>query len=117
MCIKNLFFYIREKGIKIINLELKCGHVIANIDERMFHKQSIPEYNTVSSNTGDAIMDTSAFKQTSKSKSVLPALKKQMLTFPDKVSLPKYLSWKCLLIFVKNCYVRFVKKLCFHVSQ
>nr|CAB3498881.1 unnamed protein product [Digitaria exilis] len=75
----------KEKGIKIINLELKCGHVIANIDERMFHKQSIPEYNTVSSNTGDAIMDTSAFKQTSKSKSVLPALKKQMLTFPDKL--------------------------------
>ncbi|KAF8733896.1 hypothetical protein HU200_014751 [Digitaria exilis] len=80
------FGHEKEKGIKIINLELKCGHVIANIDERMFRKQSIPEYNTVSSNTGDAIMDTSAFKQTSKSKSVLPALKKQMLTFPDKVS-------------------------------
>ncbi|OEL18536.1 Protein SABRE [Dichanthelium oligosanthes] len=81
------FGHEKEKGIKIINLELKCGHVIANIDERLFcKKHTIPEYNTVSSNTGDATMDTSAIKQTSKSKSVLPALKKQMLTFPDKVS-------------------------------
>ncbi|RLN19084.1 protein SABRE isoform X1 [Panicum miliaceum] len=86
------FGHEKEKGIKIINLELKCGHVIANIDERLFRKKhTVPEYNTFSSNTGDAIMDTSAIKQTTKSKSVLPALKKQMLTFPDKVrfSVPK----------------------------
>jgi len=77
----------KEKGIKIINLELKCGYAIANIDERMFHKKrTIPEYNTVSLNTGDSITDTSALKQTSKSKSILPLLKKHMLTFPDKVS-------------------------------
>ena len=69
---------------------MKCGHVVANIDERLFRKKhTVPEYNTFSSNTGDAIMDTSAIKQTTKSKSVLPALKKQMLTFPDKVGLPK----------------------------
>ncbi|CAN6317258.1 unnamed protein product [Urochloa humidicola] len=81
------FGHEKERGIKIINLELKCGHVIANIDERLFSKKhTIPEYNAVPSNTGDAIMDTSAIKHTSKSKSVLPALKKQMLTFPDKVS-------------------------------
>jgi hypothetical protein len=85
-----LFFSIREKGIKIINLELKCGYAIANIDERMFHKKrTIPEYNTVSLNTGDSITDTSALKQTSKSKSILPLLKKHMLTFPDKVGVPK----------------------------
>lgn len=81
-------FVIREKGIKIINLELKCGYAIANIDERMFHKKHmIPD--TVSLNTGDSITDTSAIKQTSKSKSILPLLKKQMLAFPDKVSAPK----------------------------
>jgi len=80
------FGHEKEKGIKIINLELKCGHVVANIDERLFRKKhTVPEYNTFSSNTGDAIMDTSAIKQTTKSKSVLPALKKQMLTFPDKL--------------------------------
>lgn len=87
-----MLVFIREKGIKIINLELKCGHVIANIDERLFSKKhTIPEYNAVSSNTGDATMDTSAIKHTSKSKSVLPAVKKQMLKFPDKVGLPKYI--------------------------
>jgi hypothetical protein len=68
---------------------LKCGYVIANIDEKMFHKKlANSENSSDSANTGDAIVDTSVIKQTSKSKSILPALKKQMLTFPDKVCLP-----------------------------
>jgi len=62
-------------------------------------------------------MDTSAIKQTTKSKSVLPALKKQMLTFPDKVGLPKCLSWKYLLIYVKSCYGLLLRILIFHVSH
>ncbi|KAJ1294163.1 hypothetical protein BS78_01G124900 [Paspalum vaginatum] len=81
------FGHEKEKGIKIINLELKCGYAIANIDERLFRKKhTISEHNSVSSNTGDAITDTSAIKQTSKRKSILPVLKKQMLVIPDKVS-------------------------------
>ncbi|RLN43194.1 protein SABRE isoform X1 [Panicum miliaceum] len=67
-----------------------CEDLLVTCDfghEKLFRKKhTVPEYNTFSSNTGDAIMDTSAIKQTTKSKSVLPALKKQMLTFPDKVS-------------------------------
>jgi len=109
-------FFIREKGIKIINLELKCGYAIANIDERMFRKKhTIPEYNTVSLNTGDSITDTSAIKQTLKSKSILPLLKKQMLAFPDKVSVPKidldlsiYLCEKMLCFFVCEYYFFFM---------
>ncbi|KAL6893652.1 hypothetical protein ACP4OV_007750 [Aristida adscensionis] len=76
-----------EKGVKIINLELKCGHVIANIDERMFYKKHTNlENNSGSANTGDSFSDTSAIEHTPKSRSILPALKKQMLAFPDKVS-------------------------------
>jgi len=83
----------------------------------MFHKKhTVPEYNTFSSNTGDAIMETSAIKQTTKSKSILPALKKQMLTFPDKVGLPKCLSWKHL-IYVKSCYGLSLRLLNFRVSH
>jgi hypothetical protein len=68
---------------------LKCGYVIANIDEKMFHKKLVNSENTSgSSNTGDTIMDTSAIKETSKSNSILPVLKKQILTFPDKVCVP-----------------------------
>lgn len=82
------FFFVRERGVKIVNLELKCGSVIANIDERMFHKKlANSENSSGSASSGDA-MDTSAIKQTSKSKFILPVLKKQMLAFPDKVCLP-----------------------------
>uniref|UniRef100_A0A0A9DM02 Uncharacterized protein n=1 Tax=Arundo donax TaxID=35708 RepID=A0A0A9DM02_ARUDO len=34
------FGHEKEKGVKIVNLELKCGYVIANIDEKMFHKKT-----------------------------------------------------------------------------
>lgn len=65
---------------------MKCGDVTANIDERFFYKKHAkPENNGFSENAGDAIAGTSSTKQSSKSKSILPALKKQMLAFPDKV--------------------------------
>lgn len=86
------FGHEKERGVKIVNLELKCGDVTANIDERFFYKKHAkPENNGFSENAGDAIAGTSSTKQSSKSKSILPALKKQMLAFPDKVSfsLPK----------------------------
>jgi hypothetical protein len=71
--------FFRERGVKIVNLELKCGDVTANIDERLFYKKHTkPENNGVSENAGDAIAGTSSTKRPSKSKSVLPALKKQM---------------------------------------
>ncbi|KAK3149720.1 hypothetical protein QOZ80_3AG0221540 [Eleusine coracana subsp. coracana] len=81
------FGHEKERGVKIVNLELKCGSVIANIDERMFHKKLTNSENSSGSvNSGDSIVDASAIKQTSRSKSILPVLKKQMLAFPDKVS-------------------------------
>jgi hypothetical protein len=81
-----LIVFVRERGVKIVNLELKCGDVTANIDERLFYKKhKKPENNGVSENAGGAIVGTSSTKQPSKSKSILPALKKQMLVFPDKV--------------------------------
>jgi hypothetical protein len=81
------FGHEKERGVKIVNLELKCGDVTANIDERLFYKKhKKPENNGVSENAGGAIVGTSSTKQPSKSKSILPALKKQMLVFPDKVS-------------------------------
>ena len=65
---------------------MKCGDVTANIDERLFYKKHAnPENNGVSENAGDAIASLSSTKQSSKGKSILPALKKQMLVFPDKV--------------------------------
>jgi hypothetical protein len=61
---------------------LTGGDVTANIDERLFYKKHTkPENNGVSENGGDAIAGTSSTKQTSKSKSILPALKKQMPVF------------------------------------
>ncbi|KAM0897907.1 hypothetical protein ACQ4PT_022264 [Festuca glaucescens] len=81
------FGHKKERGVKIVNLELKCGDVTANIDERLFYKKhKKPGNDGVSENVGDAIAGTSSTKQPSKSKSILPALKKQMLVFPDKVS-------------------------------
>ncbi|CAM0875467.1 unnamed protein product [Alopecurus aequalis] len=81
------FGHEKERGVKIVNLELKCGDVTANIDERLFYKKDAkPENNGVSENAGDAIGGLSSTEQSSKSKSILPALKKQMLVFPDKVS-------------------------------
>lgn len=76
----------RERGVKIVNLEVKCGVITANIDERLFHKKHTkPEGFSGSENGGDASLDASAMNQTSKSKSILPSLKKQILAFPDKV--------------------------------
>lgn len=86
VCIYKLLVFVRERGVKIVNLELKCGDVTVNIDERLFYKKHTkPENNSGSENDGDANPGTSSTKQSSKSKSILPLLKKQMLAFPDKV--------------------------------
>uniref|UniRef100_A0A0D3FMG5 FMP27/BLTP2/Hobbit GFWDK motif-containing RBG unit domain-containing protein n=1 Tax=Oryza barthii TaxID=65489 RepID=A0A0D3FMG5_9ORYZ len=81
------FGHEKERGVKIVNLEVKCGVITANIDERLFHKKHTkPEGFSGSENGGDASLDASAMNQTSKSKSILPSLKKQILAFPDKIS-------------------------------
>lgn len=81
------FGHEKERGVKIVNLELECGDVSANIDERLFHKKHTKlGNNSLSENAEEAIPGTSPTKLSSKSKSILPALKKQMLAFPDKVS-------------------------------
>uniref|UniRef100_A0A0E0D4L1 FMP27/BLTP2/Hobbit GFWDK motif-containing RBG unit domain-containing protein n=1 Tax=Oryza meridionalis TaxID=40149 RepID=A0A0E0D4L1_9ORYZ len=81
------FGHEKERGVKIVNLEVKCGVITANIDERLFHKKHTkPEGFSGSENGGDAVLDASAMNQTSKSKFILPSLKKQILAFPDKIS-------------------------------
>jgi hypothetical protein len=66
----------------MISLLLACYNIIrisSNIDERLFYKKHTkPENNSVSENAGDSIVGTSSTKQPSKSKSILPALEKEM---------------------------------------
>uniref|UniRef100_A0A0D9VXG2 FMP27/BLTP2/Hobbit GFWDK motif-containing RBG unit domain-containing protein n=1 Tax=Leersia perrieri TaxID=77586 RepID=A0A0D9VXG2_9ORYZ len=81
------FGHEKEKGVKIVNFEVKCGIITANIDERLFHKKHTKSEGSNGSEIGgDAAPDASAMRQTSKSKSILPSLKKKILAVPDKIS-------------------------------
>ncbi|KAH7661259.1 FMP27 C-terminal protein [Dioscorea alata] len=79
------FGHDRERGVKIRDLDVKCGDVTLNLNENLFLK------NTTKSGTSDVdtsggTFDSSVDKRSQKKKLSVLSMKNHILAFPEKVS-------------------------------
>ncbi|OAY71523.1 Protein SABRE [Ananas comosus] len=81
------FGHEKEKGVKIIDLDLTCGDIIVSLNESLFSKTS-KKLETASDSDiiRGATLDAMSTKKSSTSKTFLSSIKKQMFVFPEKVS-------------------------------
>ncbi|KAJ3674692.1 hypothetical protein LUZ60_005308 [Juncus effusus] len=75
------FGHEREKGVRILNLDLTCGDIIVTLDETLFLKPSTKSETNITSENINNIN-----KKAEKSKALLSAIKKKVYAFPEKVS-------------------------------
>lgn len=85
--------FSREKGVKIIDLDLTCGDIIVSLNESLISKTSKKlEISSDSDVIRGATLDAMSTKMSSTSKTFLSSIKKQMFVFPEKVCFTQRLT-------------------------